>query len=58
MALLGDHVRTATVTAESAVVTYRLTHDDVLKVAARNDEVRLRLEKQRDERLAREKTFH
>ena len=51
MALLGDHVRTATVTATSAITLLRLMRRDVLKVAEQQHEIRQRLEQERDQRL-------
>jgi len=51
VALLGDHVRTATVTALSTVVTLRLTRADVMAIANQYEEVRLRLAEVRDNRM-------
>ena len=55
IALLGDHVRKATVTAQSAVTLLRLTRKDVLNIAAQHDEVRQCLEASLDVRLAEKK---
>ena len=52
MALLGDQVRTATVTATSAMTLIRITRQDVVKIARQHHEVQQRLEQARDERLA------
>ncbi|MBC8210214.1 MAG: cation:proton antiporter [Gammaproteobacteria bacterium] len=52
MAMLGDHVRTASVTAITDMTLLRLTRQDVLQVAQEYDEVRNRLEQVRDNRLA------
>jgi CPA1 family monovalent cation:H+ antiporter len=51
MALLGDHVRTATVKARTSMTLLRLTRKDVLKIASQFEEVKNRLEQARDERL-------
>ena len=50
MALLGDHVRTATVTAKTAVTLLRLTRGDVIKVADQHEEVEQRLIQAMNER--------
>lgn len=47
-ALLGDHVRTATITAQSAVTLLRLTRKDVLKAAGQCEDVKKCLEELRD----------
>lgn len=39
MALLGDHVRSATVTARTTVVSLRLKRSDVLQIASQNHEI-------------------
>ena len=39
MALLGDHVRSATVTARTTVVSLRLKRSDVLQIASQNNEI-------------------
>lgn len=39
MALLGDQVRSATVTARTTVVSLRLTRPDVLEIASQNNEI-------------------
>jgi CPA1 family monovalent cation:H+ antiporter len=45
MALLGEHVRTATVTANSAMTLLRLTRRDVLEAAQHNQEIQEELER-------------
>ena len=43
MALLGDHVRSATVTARTTVVSLRLRRSDVLQIASQNNEIDVQL---------------
>jgi CPA1 family monovalent cation:H+ antiporter len=50
MALLGDHVRSATVTAKTTVVSLRLKRTDVLKIASQNNEIDQQLKQARDSR--------
>ncbi len=50
MALLGDHFRTATVTAKSAMMLLRLTRADIIKIADKHADVKLQLELARDAR--------
>ena len=51
MALLGDHVRTASVKAKTAVTSLRLRRSDVMRVAKQHEEVQRRIEQVRDQRL-------
>jgi len=50
MALLGEHVRTATVTAQTPMTLLRLTRQQVLALADKNDEISKSLEQARSER--------
>jgi CPA1 family monovalent cation:H+ antiporter len=50
MALLGQHVRTATVTARTPMTLLRLTRQQVLALADENEEISRRLEQARSER--------
>lgn len=43
MALLGDHVRSATVTAKSTITLLRLTEKDVLSLAEQNHDIKTNL---------------
>jgi CPA1 family monovalent cation:H+ antiporter len=49
-ALLGDHVRSATVTAKTAMTLLRLRQTDIIKFAEKHIEVKQRLEQARDDR--------
>jgi len=51
MALLGDHVRTATVKAKTSMTLLRLSRTDILKISKQFEEIKHRLEQARDERL-------
>ena len=52
MALLGDQVRSATVTARTTAVSLRLKRTDVLKIASQNNEIDERLRQASDNRKA------
>lgn len=51
VALLGDHIRSATVTAKSTITLLRLTKNDVLNCAKQEPEIKISLEQERDARL-------
>ncbi len=51
-ALLGNHVRSATVIAKTAMSLLRLRQVDVVKFADQNEEVKQRLEQARDDRVS------
>lgn len=50
MALLGDQIRSATVTARTTVVSLRLKRSDVLEIASQNNEIDQQLKQARDSR--------
>jgi len=50
MALLGNQVRSATVTARTTVVSLRLTRPDVLEIASQNNEIDQQLRQASDRR--------
>jgi len=56
-ALLADHVRSATVTATTAMTLLRLSRADVIKFAENHKEVKLRLQQARDDRSIVNKTL-
>lgn len=51
-ALLGDHVRTATVIADTPCTLVRLTREDVMRLADKNEDLRRCLDEARAARLA------
>jgi CRP/FNR family cyclic AMP-dependent transcriptional regulator len=51
MAMMGDHVRTASVTAKTEMTLLRLIRQDVLTIAGEYDEVRERLEQVINDRI-------
>jgi len=51
IALLGEHVRTASVIAQTTVITYRLRREDVSQLSLEHPEIAQRLQHERNKRL-------